>query len=71
LDRVRASCGVAPLAYVQSRRIALAKRALESHGDSIEQIVEQCGYSDVSSFRRLFTREVGMTPREYRLRFQR
>ena len=66
----RAAFGVAPLAYLQSRRIASAKRALASRDDALERIVEQCGYADVSSFRRLFTREVGMTPSEYRLRFR-
>ena len=69
--RFRAAFGVSPLAYLQSRRIALAKRLLETRSDPLGRIVERCGYSDVSSFRKLFAREVGMTPREYRLRFQR
>ena len=69
--RFRAAFGVSPLAYLQARRIALAKRLLETRADPLERIVERCGYSDVSSFRKLFTREVGMTPREYRIRFQR
>ena len=69
--RFRAAFGVAPLAYLQARRIALAKQLLETRSDPLERIVERCGYADVSSFRKLFAREVGMTPREYRLRFQR
>jgi transcriptional regulator GlxA family with amidase domain len=69
--RFRAAFGVAPLAYLQARRIALAKQLLETRSDPLERIVERCGYTDVSSFRKLFAREVGMTPREYRLRFQR
>ena len=69
--RFRAAFGVSPLAYLQARRIALAKRLLETRADPLDRIVERCGYSDVSSFRKLFAREVGMTPREYRLRFQR
>jgi transcriptional regulator GlxA family with amidase domain len=31
--------------------------------------VTACGYEDASSFRKLFARHVGMTPREYRSRF--
>jgi transcriptional regulator GlxA family with amidase domain len=69
--RFVAAFGVPPLAYLQSRRIARAKQLLETHDEPLERVVEQCGYTDVSSFRKLFAREVGMTPREYRLRFQR
>jgi AraC-like DNA-binding protein len=69
--RFRASFGVSPLAHLQSRRIALAKRLLESGNETLERILERCGYRDASSFRKLFAREVGMTPREYRLRFRR
>lgn len=61
--------GMTPLAYRQSQRIALAKRLLEAGRLPLESIVERCGYSDVASFRKLFTREVGMSPKEYRLRF--
>lgn len=49
----------------------LAKQMLEARDEPLERVVERCGYADVSSFRKLFAREVGMTPREYRLRFQR
>jgi transcriptional regulator GlxA family with amidase domain len=61
--------GMTPIAYRQSQRIAMAKRLLEARHASVEEIVERCGYVDVASFRKLFTREVGMSPREYRLRF--
>ena len=61
--------GMSPLAYLQSRRIAHAKDLLESSSLALDRIVERCGYEDVASFRKLFTRLVGMTPREYRSRF--
>lgn len=61
--------GMPPLAYLQARRVALAKQLLEASAMPLEQIVPRCGYEDVSSFRKLFTRHVGMTPREYRSRF--
>ena len=67
--RFKASLGMSPLSYLQSQRIARARQLLESSPLSLERIVEQCGYEDVSSFRKLFARQVGMTPREYRLRF--
>jgi transcriptional regulator GlxA family with amidase domain len=65
----RRTVGMTPIAYRQSQRIAMAKRLLEKHPASLEEIIERCGYVDVASFRKLFTREVGMSPREYRLRF--
>lgn len=61
--------GMSPLAYLQSRRIAHAKLLLESSSLALDRIVERCGYEDVASFRKLFARLVGMTPREYRSRF--
>jgi transcriptional regulator GlxA family with amidase domain len=67
--RFKATLGMSPLNYLQSQRIARARQLLESSALPLERIVEQCGYEDVSSFRKLFARQVGMTPREYRLRF--
>ena len=67
--RFKATLGMSPLSYLQSQRVARARQLLESSRLSLERIVEQCGYEDVSSFRKLFARQVGMTPREYRLRF--
>jgi transcriptional regulator GlxA family with amidase domain len=67
--RFKANLGMSPLGYLQSQRISRARQLLESSALPLERIVEQCGYEDVSSFRKLFARQVGMTPREYRLRF--
>lgn len=67
--KFQSQVGMSPLAYLQSRRVAHAKRLLESSSLALDRIVERCGYSDVASFRKLFTRLVGMTPREYRSRF--
>ena len=67
--RFKASLGMSPLSYLQSQRIARARQLLETTTLPLERIVEQCGYEDVSSFRKLFARQAGMTPRDYRLRF--
>jgi transcriptional regulator GlxA family with amidase domain len=67
--RFKASLGMSPLTYLQSQRIARARQLLETSRLPLDRIVEQCGYEDVASFRKLFARQVGMTPREYRLRF--
>jgi transcriptional regulator GlxA family with amidase domain len=67
--KFRAALGASPLAYLQSLRIGGARRLLETTTCSLDDIVAQCGYEDVASFRKLFARHVGMTPREYRSRF--
>lgn len=67
--KFQASIGMSPLGYLQSRRIARAKQLLEDTTLPLERILERCGYEDLSSFRKLFARQVGMTPREYRSRF--
>jgi transcriptional regulator GlxA family with amidase domain len=69
--KFKSNLGMSPLAYLQSRRIAHAKQLLESSSLALDQIVGRCGYEDIASFRKLFTRLVGMTPREYRSRFTR
>ncbi|MGH2743477.1 MAG: helix-turn-helix domain-containing protein [Thermoleophilaceae bacterium] len=47
-----------------------AKRALETGSAPIEEISWAVGYEDAASFRRLFKRVTGLTPGEYRRRFQ-
>ncbi len=69
--RFRAATGVPPLSFLQSLRIEKAKELLEGTRLSLEQIVEQIGYSDASAFRRLFLRQVGLSPAQYRQRFRR
>ena len=49
---------------------ALDYPLLESTLLSFEEIVERCGYSDASSFRKLFKRATSLTPADYRDRFR-
>ena len=69
IRRFKQAIGVKPTAYLQSLRIETAKRLLENSSLSLEDVVAQIGYVDVSSFRRLFKQRTNMTPREYRGRF--
>ena len=67
--RFKSATGIAPIKFVQRLRVDLAKDILTSQPVSIENIAGEVGYGDPSSFRRLFTRLVGMTPGAYRKRF--
>jgi len=63
--RFRAAMGTSPARYLQERRLALARRQLED-GASVEQACAACGWSDLSSFVRLFKSRTGFTPARYR-----
>ena len=54
--------------YLRSRRIELAKLALLSSNDSIQNICHRLGFSSQSYFTAEFRKAVGMTPTEYRQR---
>ena len=67
--KFQSALGMSPLTYLQSCRIARAKRLLQDTRAPLDEIIGECGYEDASSFRKLFARHVGMTPREFRARF--
>ena len=63
--------GETPLAYQQSIRVEAAKRILEKTNTSFEEITWQVGYEDSSTFRKVFCKQTGLVPTEYRKKFQR
>jgi transcriptional regulator GlxA family with amidase domain len=67
--RFARATGVAPLDYVHTLRLEEAKHALETGDAPIEAIADAVGYEDASFFSRLFRRNVGLTPAQYRKRF--
>jgi transcriptional regulator GlxA family with amidase domain len=69
--RFKSATGDSPLTYLQRIRIEAAKQKLESTMDSVNEITWQVGYEDSNSFRRLFKKYTGLSPREYRDRFTR
>lgn len=60
---------VSPHAYLTDVRMKRAQMWLEVTLRSIEQIAGDCGYADVSAFRRAFKTVHRMPPAEYRRRF--
>ena len=69
--RFKKATGESPLGYLQNLRMEIAKRRLETTLDNINEITYRIGYEDSSTFRRLFKRHTGISPREYRSRFAR
>ncbi len=68
LRRVKFETGQSPLSMLQLARVGKAKQLLSSTTWTIARISNEVGYSDVSSFSRLFTRIVGETLFRYRRR---
>lgn len=62
--------GQTPQDYLHGLRIAQAQVLLQTTYLTVEDVAQQCGYVDVGSFRRIFSRLSGSTPGAYRKRFR-
>lgn len=67
--RFKKATGENPLTYLQLLRVESAKHKLETTQEPINTITWDVGYEDINSFRRLFKKHTGMSPKEYRKRF--
>ncbi|TCL74659.1 GlxA family transcriptional regulator [Rhizobium sp. BK251] len=61
----REEVGTTPAVWVEAARISAVRRRLED-GQAPKQVASECGFADVDTLRRAFTRHVGITPAEYR-----
>lgn len=71
IRRFKHATGVTPLHYLQNVRLETAKKHLEKEHWPLQQVIAEVGYDDVSSFSRLFQRNNGLTPNQYRNKFKR
>jgi len=67
--RFQVATGESPIRYLQKLRLSKAQEKLENSQLSLEKIVSDVGYEDLSSFRRLFHEQYGLSPSKYRQRF--
>lgn len=58
--------GNTPVEYSQRVKIESAKRAFETSRKTINEVMYEVGYSDVKAFREVFRKITGMSPLEYR-----
>lgn len=69
LRRFRALYQQSPQAHLQDLRVERAKSLLAATELELPEILTQCGYTDLASFRKLFKRKTALTPSAYRARF--
>lgn len=70
LRRFKLTTGGTPLNYLQEVRLDAAGRLLIQSKKTVEEITTLVGYTDISSFTRLFKRRTGFPPSHYRTRFR-
>ena len=68
--RFKTATGKSVTNYIQEFRLQEAKQLLESSNLSASEIMDQVGYNDERSFRRLFKRHTGLSPKYYRNKFK-
>lgn len=61
--------GNTPGEYSQRVKVESAKKAFESSRKTISEVMYEVGYSDVKAFREVFRKITGMSPLEYRNRY--
>ncbi len=70
LRRFQKATGLTATDYAQRLRVTKAQELLQFGRQPIETVAWEVGYADPGAFRKVFHRIVGLTPGEYRQRFQ-
>lgn len=61
--------GNTPVEYLQRVKIESAKKAFETSRKTVNEVMYEVGYSDVKAFREVFRKITGMSPLEYKGRY--
>ena len=69
LRHFQEALGHSPLDHLHGLRCQRARVLLELSLDGVPAIGEACGYADPAAFRRVFRRETGVSPAQYRQRY--
>ncbi|MFM0239167.1 AraC family transcriptional regulator [Paraburkholderia phytofirmans] len=64
-ERFNRAVGVAPMEYLLTWRMALAKNLLRRNEGRVAEVAQRVGYSSASTFSVAFTRHVGRPPSQY------
>lgn len=61
--------GNTPVEYSQRVKIESAKKAFENTRKTVNEVMYEVGYSDMKAFREVFRKITGMSPQEYRSKY--
>lgn len=65
-ERFRKAMGDTPLSHLRTLRMQKAMQLLSETERPLDQVAEAVGYSDAFGFSKVFKREVGVSPRDFR-----
>lgn len=68
--KVNAATGMNTTLYIRARRVAMACELLRDTDLPISEIFVKCGMESANYFSRLFKKEMGISPTEYRKKYQ-
>lgn len=71
IRRFKNATSLNPIEFIQKIKVEAAKKALESGETNIAAITYSVGYNDLKTFRTVFKKVTGLTPKEYRNRYNR
>jgi len=66
LRRIKTTCGVTPIQFVQRIRVETARFLLETTRLSVDEIARKVGYAEASTLRRLIRRDTKHSPAHFR-----
>ncbi|MCE7067124.1 GlxA family transcriptional regulator [Dyadobacter sp. CY326] len=61
--------GNTPIEYVQRVKIEAAKKSFETNSKNVKEVMYETGYSDMKAFREVFRKVTGISPLEYRQKY--
>jgi transcriptional regulator GlxA family with amidase domain len=67
--RFKRATQTSPIEYLQRVKIEAAKRSLESSRKNVNEVMYSVGYVDIKAFRNIFKKIAGITPWEYKTKF--
>ncbi|MFD0793229.1 GlxA family transcriptional regulator [Mucilaginibacter litoreus] len=67
--RFKKATNNSPLEYIQRVKVEAAKKQLECSRKNINEVMYDCGYSDTKAFRTVFKKITGLSPVEYRNKY--
>jgi transcriptional regulator GlxA family with amidase domain len=71
IRRFKKATNNTPFEYIQRVKVEAAKKSFETSTLNINQVMYNVGYNDEKAFRKVFKKHTGLSPIEYRRKFNR